>query len=70
LALRQGEMLIKTQDIDILVGLKDKKRVDNNWIVALELELMDRYDYQFYLNILVYDEQEFDRLNCLKTNFM
>jgi len=31
---------------------------------------MDRYDYQFYLNILVFDEQEFDRLNRLKTNFM
>ncbi|MDI6735823.1 MAG: nucleotidyltransferase domain-containing protein [bacterium] len=57
-------------DIDLLVVLKQKKRVDDDWIIDLELELMERYDYQFYLNTLVYDEQEFDRLNYLQTNFM
>lgn len=57
-------------DIDLLVVLKEKKREDDNWIVDLELELMDKYNYQFYLSTITYDKSEFDRLNNIPTVFM
>lgn len=60
----------KNSDIDLLVVLKQKKRVDDDWVIDLELELMDKYDYQFYLNTLVYDQKEFEYLNNIPTVFM
>lgn len=50
--------------------LRKRKKEDDNWIVDLELELMDKYDYQVYLSTITYDKAEFDELNYLQTNFI
>lgn len=60
----------KESDIDLLVVLDKKSREAEDIIVDLELEMMEEYDYKPYFSTLVFEKEEFSRLNKLKTNFM
>ncbi|MFH0774129.1 MAG: nucleotidyltransferase domain-containing protein [bacterium] len=60
----------KGSDIDLLVVLDKKNREAEDIIVDLELEMMEKYDYEPYFSALVFEKEEFSRLNKLKTNFM
>jgi len=58
----------KESDIDLLIVLKEKDKAVEDLIVEAEWEIMDKHDS--YICSVVFDLNEYNRLNNLQTNFM
>jgi hypothetical protein len=59
----------KGSDIDLLLVLRHKNREINEKLSEVEWEILEKYNFQFYISVVAYSWKEFEEFNRLETSF-
>jgi predicted nucleotidyltransferase len=59
----------KGSDIDLLLVLRHKNREINEKLSEVEWEILEKYNFQFYVSVVAYSWKEFEEFNRLETSF-
>ncbi|MFH1963404.1 MAG: nucleotidyltransferase domain-containing protein [bacterium] len=56
-------------DMDILVILRHKNRKIDEKLSEVEWEILEKYNFQYYISVAAYTQKEFEGFNRLETPF-